>query len=192
VRSIEGASSFVGYLSQGDLAADPVAPSVSGGPIGWSSDGGELAFTVPDVDDPEDFYADTRVVDSGSGATVATISGLADQFVDTLPCPGGTCPVWERVHVPPVPAMNLRGTARRGKVRAIGEMFRVEMVETVTVTLSRRTRAGAPWRRVSTVQVQAVEGLFRKAFDRPRAVQCRVRAVLDRDPRASDSEVFGC
>lgn len=192
VHSTEGASSFVGYLSQGDLAADPVASSVSGGPIGWSSDGGELAFTVPDVDDPEDFYADTRVVDSGSGATVATVSGLADQFIDTLPCPGGTCPVWEDVYVAPVPFMNLRGVARKGKVVAIGELGRVEMVESVTVTLSRRTRPGARWRRVSTVEAEAVEGLFRTAFDRPRAVQCRVRAVLDRDPRASDSDVFGC
>ena len=131
-------------------------------------------------------------MDADSGAVVETVEGVIAPFTDWLPCPGGTCQVWQDVYVAPVPFLNLKGRAKAGKVVATGEMGRVEEEETVSVTLHKRTRPKGPWRKVSRVEVQAFEGMFKKSFARPRAVQCRVKAVLTRDPRASDSAVFRC
>lgn len=90
--------------------------------------------------------------------------------------------------------MNIRGRARAAKVVAAGEMFNVAVETSVTVTLLRKARPGSPWRKVTKVEVAAVEGLFRTSFPRPRAVQCKVKGVYEATDgqRATDSDTFRC
>lgn len=183
--------SFVGYLSEGALAADELVEAAPQGQLAWSDDGQRLAYGVYDTSG--DFYDETVVVDADTGSQRGVVEGVIAPFVDWLPCPTGTCQVWQRVYVAPKPFMNIRGVAKRKKVVASGEMGNVPEVTDVSVTLSKRTRPGARWRKVTTVEVQAVEGLFRRAFPRPKAVQCRVKGVYDNgSARAVDTSVFSC
>jgi hypothetical protein len=182
---------FVGLLAEGALAADHVVDAAPQDQLAWSYDGERLAFGVYDTSG--DFYDETMVVDADSGSSDAVVEGVIAPFVDWLPCPGGTCQVWQDVYVPPRPFMNIKGVARRGKVVVSGELGRVPEVTEVRITLQKRVRAGGPWRKVTTAQVPAVEGLFNRSFPRPRAIQCRARGVYaDEGSRAVDTVVFRC
>lgn len=197
VHDADDESGWVGYLAPGASSASRLAESNADQPISWSPDGGELAFSIPDVDGDQatqGIYPDSRVVDADTGANLATVSDHPEQFVDLLPCPGGTCPVWQDVYVAPKPFMNLRGRARAAKVVATGEMGNVDMVDTVEVSLFRKARTGSRWKKVTTVEVTMVEGLFKKSFPRPRGVQCKVKGVYEASDgqRASDSDAFRC
>lgn len=187
----EDAEPFVGYLDEGAPAADHLVDAVPRNQLAWSHDGERLAFGIPDT--TGDFYDETLVVDADTGAALTTIEHVIAPFVDWLPCPTGTCQVWQNVYVPLQPFMNIRGKAKGPKVIASGELGHVPEVTDVRVTLQKRARPGARWRKVTTVEVRAVEGLFRKSFPRPNATQCRVVGVYtDGDLRASDSATFSC
>ena len=182
---------FVGILAEGALAAEPLVDAPAEDQLAWSDDGEQLAFSVYDTSG--DFYDETIVVDADNGALLRTVEDVIAPFVDWLPCPGGTCPVWQNVYAPPKPSLNIRGRAKMAKVIVSGEMFNVPAVTTVTVTLQKRIRAGARWRKVTRVQVRAVEGLFRKAFARPKAVRCRaIGTYTDGTSRATDQVTFRC
>ena len=91
------------------------------------------------------------------------------------------------------PTLVVRGVARREKVIASGEVEPAPEVGEVTVTLQRRVRPGAPWRKVTKVDVDLVEGMFVKAIARPRAVSCRVRGRYDDGTtRVTDAAAFSC
>lgn len=188
----ETVAGYVGYLPPEASAATYLAPASADRPVAWSEDGDELTFAVDDVDG--DFYRDTRVVDADTGATLTTITGTADQFVDRLPCPDGTCPVWQDVYVAPKPFMILRGRAKAAKVVASGSMGSVPITTTLDITLFKKARAGSRWKKVTTAEVDAIEGMFKKSFPRPRGVQCKVKGVYEGTDgqRATDSDAFRC
>jgi len=187
----EPGPSFIGYLAPGATAAAPLVEGAAQDQLAWSADGDYLAYGVYDTSG--DFYDETRVVDADTGDVVEVVEGVIAPFTDWLPCPDDTCQVWQDVYVPPQPFMNISGSARRSKVVVSGEMGRVPEVTSVTVTLHKRARAGARWRKVDSVDVEAVEGLFKRSFPRPRAVQCRARGLYDDGTsRATDSVVFRC
>jgi WD40 repeat protein len=182
---------FVGYLEEGALAADQLTDAFPQHQLAWSVDGSHLAYGIYDTSG--DFYDETEIVDAETGARVGLVEDVIAPFVDWLPCPGGTCQVWQDVYTPPQPFMNIKGVVKRGKVVVSGELGRVPEVAEVRITLQKRARARAPWRKVTTVQVQAVEGIFKRSFAQPRAVQCRVRGVYeDGVARAEDTAVFRC
>lgn len=187
----EQAPPFLGYLEQGALAADKLNGSLPQDQMAWSYDGTYLAYGIYDTSG--DFYDETEVIDADTGSRVALVEGVIAPFVDWLPCPGGTCQVWQDVYTPPVPIMNITGRVKGGKVVVSGELFRVPEVADVSLTLQKRLRAGSAWRKVTTVHVQAVEGLFKRSFPQPKAVQCRVRGVYDDGTsRAVDAAVLRC
>ena len=183
--------SYVGYLSQGALVASKLVESGAQNQLAWSHDGEHLAYGI--FDTSGDFYNDTEIVDADTGAVVQVVEGIIAPFTDWLPCPDGECQVWQNVYDPPDPFVNVAGVARRDKVIVSGSMGHVPEVTNVTVTLDRRRRSGAAWRRVTSVQVRAVEGMFRRSFPRPTGVQCRARAVYtDGTATATDTDVFSC
>jgi hypothetical protein len=182
---------FVGYLTQGALDATPLRDVVAEDQLAWSDDGQYLAYGIYDTSG--DFYDETEVVDAESGSVVRVVEDVIAPFTDWLPCPGGTCQAWQRVYEPPRPGINVRGRARGDRVIVSGELFRVPMETSVAMTLQRRPRAGAAWRQVTTVEVAAVEGLFQRAFPRPRGVQCKARVVYaDETYTVSDVASFRC
>ena len=193
----ETVTGYVGYLSPGASAATRLADASTDRPVAWSEDGEELAFAIPDVDGDDatqGYYPDTRVVDADTGATLTTISDQPEQLLDRLPCPGGECPVWEDVYVAPVPSMNIRGRAKAAKVVASGSMRSVPITTTLDITLFKKARAASRWKMVVTAEVDAIEGMFKKSFPRPRAVQCKVKGVYEATDgqRATDSDTFRC
>lgn len=186
------APATVGFLTQGALSATPLRSAAVEDQLAWSGDGSMLAYGVHDTSG--DGYDETEVIDAGTGVRLQLVAGVVAPFVDWLPCPGGTCPVWQDVFVPPVPTLTIHGRARGEKVVATGEMFRVPVETTVRVTLFRRPRAGSPWRKVAAARVPAVEGLFKKSFARPPGVQCKVTGAYTGTDgqRASDAASFRC
>ena len=102
--------------------------------------------------------------------------------------------MWEDVYVAPKPTVNLRGRARAAKVVASGSMGSVPITTALDITLFKKTRAGSRWRKVVTAEVDAIEGMFKKSFPRPRAVQCKVKGVYvgSDDQRATDTDTFRC
>ena len=121
-----------------------------------------------------DGYADTRVLDSTSGAVIDHIEGVIAEFADWQPCPSGTCQTWGEV----VTRLSVDGVARRRKVIVSGALDPApSRAASVSVVLHKRTRAGAAWRRVTTVSIPVEDGRYRRALSRPDGVQCRAKAT---------------
>ena len=185
----------IGILSPGAASSSELAEGGSTGPLAWSADGSMLAHGTGDVSG--DGYADTRVLDSTSGAVIDHIEGVIAEFADWQPCPSGTCQTWGEV----VTRLSVDGVARRRKVIVSGALDPApSRAASVSVVLHKRTRAGAAWRRVTSVSIPVEDGRYRRALSRPDGVQCRAKATYfvvgpvspDRASYPRDTAVFAC
>lgn len=160
---------FVGYLAPGAASATLLRDAVPTGPLAFSADGEQLAYGV--YDPVDDFYDDTEVVDADTGALLEVVEGVIASFSDWQPCPTGTCATWGEVAV----RLDASGVGRREKVIVSGTLDPVQRTGSVSIDLHKRTRAGAAWRKVTSVTVPVRDGAFVRAFARPKAVQCRAK-----------------